>query len=156
MAIDSKREKSANSPLPQPLPSRWWLSIKNYFLFREPPLCLRRRGVVFFLFKKVFWKKYALVARVIPFKASFKNSRNSSMIITSFPVTERASDNHPPLQSWLPSHSIRFYSKSKEDYMLMLSKVLSTLIEVDIRRRREENRPWKKTLFPISRRINDG
>lgn len=76
--------------------------IKIYFLFRKPPLCFGRRGVVFSLFsfslsKNCFLKKYAEPSRIIPFAISFKSSTMNSMIITSLPSQngKKLITNHP-------------------------------------------------------------
>jgi hypothetical protein len=86
----------------QPLPSGWWLSIFVYLL-REPPFCFLRRGVVFFWSITFLRKIYAALSRTIPFTISRKTSRNVSMIITSFPKTERReTTNHPHNIQLLP------------------------------------------------------
>jgi hypothetical protein len=78
----------------QLLPQGWQLSIFIYS-YENHPAFLRRR-VVFLSSKTFFRKTYAAASYTIPFKISRMISRNVSMIITSFPKTERsATTDHP-------------------------------------------------------------
>lgn len=71
--------------------------VKNLCYSEDPPFCFVRRRVVFSFSRNVFLKKCALIARTMPFKTSLRNSRNDSMIITSFPKDGKRSDNHTTL-----------------------------------------------------------
>lgn len=72
--------------------------VVNVYILSEPPLCLRRRRVVFLYSRTFFRKKYAQTSRTIPFRTSRRISRNVSMIITSFRNYGMKIDNQPPQQ----------------------------------------------------------
>lgn len=82
------------------------VAVVKVYSLGEPPSCLLRRRVVFLLSKRLLRKRYALTSRTIPFKTSFRISRNVSMIITSFPKNRKKNDNQPPSQFQLPLYSI--------------------------------------------------
>lgn len=124
MDIDSKREKRNFSLCS--LRRIGGGCHKNYF--REPPFCFGRRWVVFPLFKKVFWKRYVLIARTIPFNISFKNSKKVSMIITSFPYRkekDRMTTIHPS-RFWLQVYfiiNIYILRKNKRTFVFWVIKL---------------------------------